>query len=106
MRAAAWIKRGLCGISMVTLVACGAADGTGETGDESVVSTPASGSKLQTCTPSYSRTCDPWGGAACVRRDARSQCLEWAAFRWCYEYTQNYDCSTSTRTKMDSKTWY
>jgi len=99
-------KQGFVAALALALYACGAGDG-GESTEQpqDAAAADSVSSALGTCTPSYSRSCDPWSSPACIEHHSSGRCTKWFIIRTCYVYTQNYDCTSSTRLEFETKTW-
>lgn len=63
----------------------------GEGADSAVVES-ASSSRLQSCTPSFSRECTAWATLRCLEPGPGGTCGRWQYYRTCQDYTQTYDC--------------
>lgn len=98
-------KQGFLVAVALALYACSAGEGAESMEQTDDAAANSVSSALGSCTPSYSRSCDPWSSPACIEHHPAGRCTKWFIIRTCYVYTQNYDCSSSTRLEFDTQTW-
>jgi hypothetical protein len=97
MKSISSIATSLVSAALFILCGCGAADEGQPTGDPGDVPVIDAAPELQSCTPSFSRTCGSWSRCECVLVElGTGNCLEYGQWANCTDYYVNYNCSTST----------